>query len=169
MVLRQEPIRDNERGEASFMKLWLNASFILPIFFCLASWLTFSSTAFSQTPHVVTHVVLEDETAWFIASVYYGNGAQYPKLLASNHLTRPEEMKEGLEIRIENPKFFKEQSDFSARYAKLWEGRQKALGLKTSQALPNTKVVIPTESIRNQDNTPKLPFTEVRSAGGHTE
>jgi hypothetical protein len=150
------------KEEATLMKLALIASFVLPIFFCLTN-------AWALGPHVVTHVVLEDETAWFIASVYYGHGSQFPKLLASNHLTRPEEMKEGMEIRIEEPKYFKEQADFSARYAKLWETRQKALGLKTAGALPNAKVVIPTESIRNQDNTPKLPFTEVRSAGGHAE
>ena len=123
----------------------------------------FSAVSFAKSPHVVKHVVLEDETAWFLASVYYGNGAQYPKLLTSNHLSRPEEIKEGMEIQIEEPRFFKQQENFSVRYNELWEKRQKALGLQSGSPLPNAKVVIPTETIRNQDSLQKLPFTEVKS------
>jgi len=151
------------------MKLGLVYSLMVSVL----SWLIFSSSAaFAKPANVITHVVLEDETAWFLASVYYGNGTSFPKLLTSNHLTRPEDMKVGMEIRVEEPKFHKEQASFAARYAKLWEGRQKALGLKIGSSLPNAKVVIPTETIRSQDSLQKLPFTEVQNpqhVSGHEE
>ncbi|MEZ0392620.1 MAG: LysM peptidoglycan-binding domain-containing protein [Pseudobdellovibrionaceae bacterium] len=124
--------------------------------------------ALSTQAKVVKHVVLEDETAWFIAQVYYGNGTQFTKLLSANKLSRPEDMKEGMEILIEDPKFSQEQNQFAERYTKLWAARQKALGLTTGESLPSSKVVIPTQKILNQDNTPKLPFTEVRDPAQST-
>lgn len=122
--------------------------------------LSLSPLVFAES--ITTHVVAEDETAWFIAQVYYGKGSEYPKLLFSNNLKRPEDMTTGMSIRIENPKFSKKQSAFAARYSRLWTARQKALGLQVGSSLPHSKVVIPTEKIRTQDNTPHLPFTEVK-------
>jgi hypothetical protein len=127
----------------------------------LLSLLLLSPHGFAKSPHLIKHTVLEDETAWFLASVYYGNGSMFPKLLESNQLTRAEDMKVGMEISIEDPKFHREQAGFASRYAKLWEGRQKALGLNSGSALPNAKVVIPTETIRSQDSLKKLPFNEL--------
>lgn len=132
-------------------------------FLILNAWIfNFASAA----EPVITHVVTEDETAWFLASVYYGKGSDFPKLLKSNKLSRPEDMTEGMEIRIENPKFSKTSPGFSDRYDRLWEQRQKSLGLNSGQALPHVKVVIPSEKIRNRDHTPTLPFTEVREPAG---
>lgn len=107
----------------------------------------------------IEHVVGEDETAWFLAQLYYGQGAQYPKLLKSNGLQRAEDLKPGLEIRVENAVYHKNQPDFARRYSRLWEQRQKALGLKVGSKLPHSQVVIPTETIRDRDQTPTLPFS----------
>jgi hypothetical protein len=109
---------------------------------------------------VETHVVAEDETAWFLASVYYGKGQEFPKLLSSNHLQRPADMKEGMTLKIENPKYSHKSPGFKARYDKLWKARQKALGLSVGSELPTSKVVIPTERILHQDKTPTLPYQE---------
>jgi hypothetical protein len=135
--------------------------------FLLSCFFSFSAVANTteETPKIITHKVVEAETPWFLAQVYYGSGAQYTKLLKSNGWTRPEEMKEGMEIRIEDPKHFNTQANFSNRYSNLWEKRAKALGLKVDNRLPASKVVIPTQQIRNKDNTPKLPFTEVKDSG----
>lgn len=149
------------------MKIRRTQVMLFSFFAILLATISISQSTFAKTPVVVKHIVLEDETAWFLAHVYYGSGKQYPKLLAANKLSRPEEIKEGMEIQIESPKYFKEQSDFSKRYADLWQVRQKALGLKNGSPLPNAKVVISTETIRNQDSLPQLPFTEVRAAGHH--
>ncbi len=127
----------------------------------LLSFLLFSTVGFAKSTHIVKHTVLEDETAWFLASVYYGSGSLFTKLLESNQLTRAEDMKVGMEISIEDPKFHQEQAGFANRYAKLWEGRQKALGLNNGSSLPNAKVVIPTETIRSQDTLKKLPFNDI--------
>jgi hypothetical protein len=131
--------------------------------------LCLTSRSLAKSAHVVTHVVQEDETAWFLASVYYGNGNAYTKILETNKLVRPEDVKVGMSIQIQDPKYFKEQIDFSNRYAKLWEVRQKALGLQTGTHLPKTLVVIPTETIRSRDTLEKLPAIEVRETGNHVE
>lgn len=140
------------------MKIGLISSLV----FSFLSLLVFSSAGFAKSKHVITHKVLEDETPWFIASVYYGSGALYTKLLTANGLDRAEQIKEGMEIRIEDPKYHQAQTSFTFRYAKLWEGRQKALGLRKGHALPNASVVIPTETIRSQDSTKQLPSKEIQ-------
>jgi hypothetical protein len=123
--------------------------------------LLFTLSAFSKT---VSHHVLEDETAWFISNVYYGSGQQFPKLLKTNSLTRAEDIREGMTIQIEDPKFDKSQVEFHARYQRLWSDRQKALGLTKGDKLPVSKVVIPTEKIMGRDKT-KLPFSDLRPEG----
>lgn len=119
------------------------------------------ATAAAKT---IRHVVLEDETAWFLAHVYYGSGKLFTKLLSANHLTRAEDMKVGMEIQIEDPRFSKDQPRFNERYNHLWAARQKALGLTKGKELPISKVIIPTENIRHKDKTQKLPFSEVNEA-----
>jgi hypothetical protein len=121
------------------------------------------SRALATESVFVMHQVLEDETAWFLASVYYGHGDQYTKLLDANHLSRPEDMKEGMEIRIEAPRFSEHQADFKQRYTRLWEARQKALGLNSNQS----KVNLATDSIRTHDRTAKLPFNESQRTSDH--
>jgi len=127
-----------------------------------AAALILSLLSFSAQAKVVTHLVLEDETAWFLAHVYYGSGPQFTKLLSANQLTRAEDMKTGMEIRIEDPKFSKDQTQFNERYNKLWAQRQKALGLTKGNELPSSKVVIPTENILHKDKSPQLPFSELK-------
>lgn len=123
-----------------------------------------SMLSFSAFAKTVTHVVLEDETAWFLAHVYYGSGKQFTKLLSSNGLSRAEDMKTGMQIKIDEPKYSKDHPEFTDRYNKLWAARQKALGLTKGEELPNSKVVIPTEKIRNKDQSPKLPFSDLRDS-----
>lgn len=138
------------------MKIMRVASLLV---FCFSS--AAMATSRAVPPKVVNHVVVEDETAWFLAQVYYGSGLEFPRLLTSNQLSRPSELKQGMKIRIKNPVYFKQQSQFASRYIRLWEQRQKALGLKAGSALPHAQVVIPTDEIRNRDQTPKLPFAEI--------
>ncbi len=113
----------------------------------------FSSPRGTASDRTVTHVVTEDETAWFLATLYYGQGNEFQKLLAANGLKRPGDLREGMELRILNPKYSKRNPGFAQRYADLWEKRQKALGLATTGGLPASKVVLPTEKIRQQDST----------------
>ncbi len=159
------------------IKSFGNLMSLCAVLSAMVSALVLPSFAFAKSEHAanhtqnqtVTHVVQEDETAWFLASVYYGKGQEFTKILKSNNLVRPEDVKVGMEIQIQSPKFFKEQADFATRYAKLWEARQKALGLKVDSHLPKTLVVIPTETIRSRDTLEKLPAIEVRESGNHVE
>ena len=113
----------------------------------------------------ITHKVTEAETPWFLAQVYYGKGALYTRLLQANGFSRPEEMKQGMEIRIVAPEHWDAQPEFSKRYSALWETRSKALGLKIDNRMPSSKVVLPTVKILSHDSTPRLPFTEVKEPG----
>ncbi len=133
------------------------------VLFCTGSILSVS--VFADRGTTATHKVSAAETPWFLAQVYYGNGAEFSKLLKTNHMTRPEEMREGIEIQIENPKFQESDPQFQKRYSDLWDKRSKALGLKIDNRMPSSKVVIPTQKIRSKDNTPNLPFTEVKDTG----
>ncbi len=119
----------------------------------------------STETQTITHKVMEAETPWFLAQVYYGKGALYPRLLKTNGWNRPEEMKEGMEIRIEAPEHWDAQAGFSERYSAIWEKRSKLLGLKIDNRMPSSKVVLPTATILSHDSTPKLPFTEVKDTG----
>ncbi len=142
-----------QKKEGETMKSIRNLAFLL-VSFCIGS------THSAET--VLTHAVTEGETALFLATVYYGKGHEYTKLLKANGVKRPEDIIEGMTIRIENPKFSKGSPEFADRYDRLWEKRQKALGLNAGKALPHARVVIPSDKIRKQDNTPHLPFVDVR-------
>ncbi len=120
----------------------------------------------------VKHVVTKDETAWFLANVYYGKGQEFTKILSANGYQSANELREGKEILIPNPQFHKGQSTFAAHYSELWEKRAKALKERDKQVeadkymsrepLPTSKVVIPTEKIRAKDSVSQFPFTEVK-------
>lgn len=120
----------------------------------------------------VKHVVTKDETAWFLSNVYYGKGQEFEKILAANAFKSANELREGNEILIPNPKFHKGQSTFAAHYSELWDKRAKALKDRDKQVeadkymvrkpLPTSKVVIPTDEIRSKDSVSQFPFTEVK-------
>lgn len=121
----------------------------------------------------IKHTVTKDETAWFLANVYYGKGQAFETILAANGFSDAKEIREGKEILIPNPKFHKGQSEFAAHYSELWEKRAKALKERDKQVeadkymshepLPTSKVVIPTDEIRAKDSVSQFPFTEVKN------
>lgn len=77
------------------------------------------------------HTMTKDETLWFLATVYYGNGSQYKKILSANHLTNVE-VDPGTVLNIPNPKFKPSMLNFTARYKKLYKIRQLSLNSKKS-------------------------------------
>jgi len=119
----------------------------------------------------IHHTVTKDETPWFLATVYYGKGNDNVKILKANHLKNPDEMSEGMDVLIPDPKYDRSQSGFAARYSDLWKKRAVALKKRNKdvsadkylvvEPLPASKVVIPTEQIRRKDSLPTLPFTEI--------
>ena len=83
------------------------------------------------------------------------------------------DIKEGMELKIPNPKFHKGQSNFAAHYSQTWEKRAQRLKERNKSVsadkylikspMPASKVVLPTEEIRAKDKTPASAFTEVKS------
>ena len=125
---------------------------------------------------VIEHTVVKEETAWFLASVYFGHGEDYKKILATNHLEKPEQIKVGMVLKIEEPKFQPESENFKKHYSHMWELREQKLGHveKTASVTVNdSKVEIPTAEIRKEDTVKELPFHEdkpyIRSALEHIE
>lgn len=141
----------------------MKLAFILGIFFGAQTVLAYS----------VSHTVTKDETVWFLASVYYAKGEKFPEILKANKLDHPDDIREGMKIQIPEPRFHPEvvhnKETFAERYARLWEKRAKALKERLTASvddspLPHSKVVIPTQKIREQDTIQKLPFTEVKDS-----
>ena len=133
---------------------------------------TQKTEALAPSKDTVKHMVTKDETAWFLANVYYGKGQEFTKILSANGYQTANELREGKEILIPSPQFHKGQSTFAAHYSELWEKRAKALKERDKQVeadkymsrepLPTSKVVIPTEKIRAKDSVSQFPFTEVK-------
>jgi len=127
--------------------------------------------AWANSKSVVTHVVTQDETGWFLATVYYGRGQDFHQILQANHLKDPKEIHKGMELKIPNAKYYRGQEGFAARYADAW--KKRALALKklnrdvspeqylSETPIPHSLVVIPTEQILKSDSVKELPMTEI--------
>lgn len=116
----------------------------------------------------VKHLVSKDETAWFLASVYYGQGQRFEDILKANGFKDANEIREGKEILIPSPQYHKGQNDFARRYADTWEKREAALKEKNKSLsgqelmqksplvkdpMPSAKVIIPIKKIRTVKET----------------
>lgn len=119
------------------------------------------------------YTVLKDETAWFLSHVFYGKGQEFHKILDSNGLSKPEQIKEGMTLKIEGALFAKTHVGFAERYTDLWEKRSAALEKKSAdinggeyrdRAPANTQVerdsVVPVQHIRSKDSVSSLPFSQ---------
>lgn len=123
--------------------------------------LAFSSVGMAKDKEI-SHKVGKDETAWFLAHVFYGKGAEYTKILAANGLKSADDLVTGKEIKIVNPVHHPEQATFTDRYTKLWEKREKELAAKKSLEGSATQVVVPSKKIVQAQSVSDLPFTEVK-------
>jgi LysM repeat protein len=83
----------------------------------------------SANAKLTQHIMVQDETLWFLATLYYGNGAQYKKIISANHLSE-NEIGPGAVLNIPNPKFTNKMSGFKSRYVKLNKIRLAALKTK---------------------------------------
>lgn len=126
----------------------------------ISGWILFSvlrAQAVEATASAIEHRVMERETLWFLASLYYGKASEYKKIMESNHFQHPEDMKEGMQIQIHGPKYTPNKRTFAERYTDLWNKRELALiSMKTNVA--SRSGVIPIERIRQMDTVQTLPF-----------
>lgn len=113
---------------------WLFLGFVV-----LSSALLSFRTEANQV-RMIRHIVLEDETAWFLAELYYGNGKQYPKILRENGLQRADEVGPGQVLKIKYPKFDPEDIRFDERVKRLKAKRLQAMGSKNRLDLSVDKI-----------------------------
>jgi hypothetical protein len=118
---------------------------------------------FQAQPSVVEHKVQEDETAWFVSLIYYGDGARFSEILTFNHIDPASILKDGTVLKIENPKFAPSQSDFVARLEGLRKKREERRRNHARIEDQKTKVVIPSAKIRDSLES-SLPFSEVKDS-----
>lgn len=102
-----------------------NLILLSAIFVCKVSWASAEAV----------HHVEGNETAWFIAQIYYAKGNSYPQILEANHLKTAEEIHPGMDLKIPQPKFDVQTSSFKERLAQMRADRnqgkvEKALSLK---------------------------------------
>lgn len=131
-----------------------------------------------EAPATFEYTVLKDETAWFLSTVFYGKGQEYPRILSSNGLEKPEQIKEGMVLKIEGAQFWSTQAGFQERYADLLAKRSEALEKKKNAANDEDhkenrtpastnvghaegEVMIPVQKIRGKDSVSSLPFSSV--------
>ena len=84
--------------------------------------LLFSGVCFADNIHKVE----KGETVWFLAELYYGEGAKYQEILKSNNLKRPEDLKVGLEVVLPLPKYSNKAADFKDRYQQILAKRKSS-------------------------------------------
>ncbi len=89
---------------------------------------------------MVRHIVLEDETAWFLAELYYGKGSDYKKILKENGFSRPNEVVVGQVLKIKYPNYDPEDVAFNERIKILKKKRLQALGAKNRLDLGVAKI-----------------------------
>ncbi len=124
----------------------------------ISSWILLSglhAQAFRGGDSTIEHRVLARETLWFLASLYYGKASDYKKIMESNHFQNPEEMKEGMQIKIHDPRYIPNKNTFVERYADLWNKRELAL-TSAKAILASKNGVIPIDKILQMDSVRTL-------------
>lgn len=95
------------------------------------------------------HVLRPGETLWFVAQVYYGDGNEFTKMLAANHLRKPEDVDVGQELVIPNPMWVETMPKFDDHFRALFHQRSVALARKHALKV-QSEAALSTE----QDRTP---------------
>lgn len=79
------------------------------------------------------HQLKKEETLWFLAQVYYGNGNEYSKILSASGISSLDKVKKGALLTIPQPKYSPSDSNFKQRYAAVMKKRNYLLSLKMNQ------------------------------------
>lgn len=89
--------------------------------------LFFMSVTIQAGGKEVKHTFKAGETLWFLSQVYYGDGNEYLKIVVKNHLPSAEDVHDGMELTIPEPKWDNSKEDFQAHYKELWDKREAQL------------------------------------------
>ena len=139
------------------------SSFAFLIVFMASSFAQAGSGSFAGKKH--QHEFKEGDTLWFLSQIYYGDGAQYTRILEANQLKSAGAVRDGQKLVIPGALFTPEQPGFDIRLAHLREKRAQNLAkrLMASESAPTAE---PAKTVVIPKYTPKLPsnlpFTEVR-------
>ena len=90
------------------------------------------------------HKLKPGETIWFLSQVYYDDGNEYKKILAANHMLRPEDVVVDQELAIPNPTWLETMPEFQNHLQKLSKSRALALEkLKSKRSIASIKRKMP--------------------------
>lgn len=73
------------------------------------------------------HTFKSDETLWFLAQLYYGDGFRYREIIAANHLKNENDVRPGQVLEIPNVVHSSNDMGWQARYMELYGQRSQAL------------------------------------------
>ncbi len=90
------------------------------------------SAATVWSAELVYHEFKKNETAWFMAQIYFGTGSRYTEILAANDLSSPNQLVVGKKYLIKDPKFSPDSSGFQERFSRINHNRELALAAKTT-------------------------------------
>ncbi len=94
------------------------------------------------------HKVAQNETVWFLAQVYYGDGHKFTEIVFANHMKKAEDLVVGEEVVVPLPKFSNKDAGFKARYEKMFAARAAI------QIAGKVKKGKPKEPIANRTEVP---------------
>ena len=124
---------------------------------------------FAQAESLVFHEIRNDETLWFLAEVYYGNGKLYPKIADANMLDESSKLFKGRRLLIPEPVFSPDSSDFEQRFAMLQRRRAQKLVQKLNRLTTNVVLTAKPARFKKIDKVldfekPKVLKTPAQSA-----
>lgn len=96
---------------------------------CFGLFLLLVSSLLSSVTMAATfeHPLKQDESLWFLAKLYFGNGKLFEKILRDNELQSVADLKKNQILKIINPKFPPGSPDFKERYENLYNQRELSL------------------------------------------
>ncbi len=102
------------------------------------------------------HEFKEGDTLWFLSQIYYGDGAQYTRILEANQLKSAGAVRDGQRLVIPGALFTPEQPGFNIRVAHLRQKRAQNLA-KRFLASPSAPTAQPAKAVVIPKYTPQLP------------
>jgi hypothetical protein len=137
--------------------MWVPADInVMKTIMILATILITAMSIFAQAENLVFHEIRDDETLWFLAQVYYGDGNQYHKIADANMVDGKVKFTKGRRLLIPDPVYNPDASDFEKRFVALRRIRSAKLAQKMNRLATNVVLGAKTPKMKEIDSVLKL-------------
>jgi hypothetical protein len=126
--------------------------------------------SFHAGAKIVDHKVQGNETAWFLAQLYFGTGARYPEILKTNSFNSTDAIKPGGIVKIENPLYDPTQKNFQERLQQLKKKRETDLGTASAKSVHPSAGILPFMKVKeSQKSAQQRAKEEIEPRSSSTE